>query len=143
MSTFKKIAANRPLQYFLVVVLIVAVIWYIGYRAARNKFKDSTSVPYPDGGTGLPAQGQRILDNLVDETYDVLDGIWQGTGIKEPVFNQYRALTNDQLTYVYNKYNASFQRTTGETLTQAIEAEWLKSDSMKYVLTRLKTLGLF
>ena len=111
-----------------------------------------TTYVLPAGGAGIPVtgynqQGQPIQWNpepLVDELYDVMDGLFTFSDKKDQVFKKLATLpTNDMVVATYNRFN--IKHGAGDTLTQWIDDEYWydyldtgKSDA----LNRLRGLGL-
>lgn len=142
-SQITEYVKSRPFQYLLVGAIVIGLLFWWGYNAAKRKFKSSSaSVPYPDGGSTLPAGGRAVLDELVSQTFDVLDG-FDFSQAKELVFQRYASLTNDQVTYIYKAWNARYEQAEGKTLTKRIEAETFPTTAMDTVTNRLRSLNLF
>ena len=129
---------------------ILLVVGYAGYRIIKR-----LSIPQatlPQGGAGLPVvgytqTGQAQLWNpepLVDELYNVMDGLFTLSGTKDAAWRKLLELpSNDMVTSVYNRFNV--KHGAGKTLTAWIREE----DYYDYLsgvkdatLNRLTTIGL-
>ncbi len=134
---------SKPFSYFIIGLIVIGILIYLGYRAGKRKYASSSvNTPYPDGGATLPAGGQPILEDLVKQTYDVLDG-FDFSQSKEFVFQRYAVLTNDQVTYVYKRWNDVYQAKEKMTLTQRIEDEAFLTTAMETTVAKLRSLNLF
>jgi len=111
-----------------------------------------TTYQLPAGGAGIPVvgynqQGQPIQWNpepLVDELYDVMDGLFTLSGTKDAAWLKLAQLpSNDMVVSVYNRFNLKYGN--GDTLTQWIRDEvWtdIAGTGKNDALNRLQSLGL-
>lgn len=135
----KFISDNKPLIFRVLGVLLLVVLALWLYKRLYKFSK----VPYPDKGEGLPAQWETKGNELVDELFDVIDGVTDSAVSKERAFAKLLTLTNDQLVYVYNTYNQKYGKQSNETLTEAIEGEWIwNSTPTKQAIALLKKNNL-
>jgi hypothetical protein len=138
-----KFIKSSPFQYLMVALIIVAILVYVGYNSGKKKFgSSSVNTPYPDGGQTLPTGGQKILDDLVNQSYNVLSG-FDFSQSKELTFQRYKVLTNDQMTYVYKRYNDLYEQKDGMTLTARMDDEWFPTPAITDAINRLRNLNLF
>ncbi|MER0442774.1 hypothetical protein [Emticicia sp. W12TSBA100-4] len=155
---------NANVVWGVVAVLIFAFLFIMGRKAGIAKAQQTKKiVPYPDGGKSLGdwPKGSNTAGKTVDEiatewakkVLDVTDGVWITSPIPQNdrrlnVFISLSALSNDQLTAVYNKYNLNhgnkFWGFTFVSMTEVIYNEVLAygSDVQAKLVNRLKSLKL-
>lgn len=138
-----KIAQNKTVQIVLIAIVVLAFVYYLGRKLGE---KYIPPVPYPDGGNSLPVDWQRQGDALTDQCRVILYGLGKRSDERDELFVSLFALSNDQLTYVYNAWNARYYKEKGDSLTQAIDDiivyGWLTGNKKK-IVNRLKSLGLY
>lgn len=161
---FEFLRNNANIVWGVVAVLILVFLFFIGRKAGIAKAqKEKNIVPYPDGGKSLGdwPKGSNTAGKSVEEiandwakrVFDVTDGVW----ISSPTPSNDRrlntfiglyALSNDQLTAVYNQYNINhghkFWGWTFVSMTEVINNEVLAygSDVQLKLVNRLKSLKL-
>lgn len=151
MATFKETAklalASRPFQIVVSLIIVVAIIYFIG-RSAGKKAASGTQVPYPgspedDGLSKVWIQQQAPA--IVEGCHKAFDGysinFEQKAGQVKSLIN----LTDNQLTYIYNAYNKLYQPAKKETLYTVIESETIlgfDGEPRKALLVRMRALGL-
>ena len=138
-----KVAQNRTVQIILVAALVLGFVYYLGRKLGE---KYMPPVAYPDGGKTLPADWQKQGDILVDQAHAILYGLFKRSDERDELFVSMLALSNDQLTYMYNRWGAAYYKEKGDSLTQAIDDVyvygWLTGNKKK-IVNKMKTLGLY
>ncbi|WP_080056723.1 hypothetical protein [Spirosoma aerolatum] len=115
-----KIARNTTFQIVVGVLAVLGFVYWIGRKMGQ---KEIPQVEYPNKGTGLPAGWQGQAESIIKDCYDVVYGSIVFSGAKDELFTTLLGLSDDQLVYVYNAWNARYFRLHNETLTQAIDNE--------------------
>lgn len=155
---------NANIVWGILAVLVLVFLFFMGRKAGIAKAQQSKNiVPYPDGGKTLGdwPKGSNPAGKSVDEiatdwakrVFDVTDGVWITSPIPQNdrrlnVFIGLSALSNDQLTAVYNKYNLNHGNKlwgwTFVSMTEVIDNEVLAygSDVQAKLVNRLKSLKL-
>lgn len=151
MATFKETAklalASRPFQIVVSLIIVVAVIYFIG-RSAGKKAAAGKQVPYPSDGTddGLSrAWVQQYAPAIVEACHKAFDGYSINFEAKANTVQSLINLTENQLTYVYNAYNKLYQPAKKDTLYTVIEGEVIlgfDSEPRRALLVRMRGLGL-
>ncbi len=133
----KKAFASKPLQWIFLILLVVGLIYFIGRYIGRNSFSDYKPKALPEDPDWSP-------DIYVEQAWSALDGWTDLSSTKEELFVGLMALSDRQLTQVYNLYNSRYGKQDGMTLTRKIDDEsnvfWTgkRNDLVK----RLRTLKL-
>jgi hypothetical protein len=138
-----KVFTSKPFLIILVVAIILAAVYLSGRRKGKEQAYEY--VPLPDGGASIPsAWKDGNLKEIVAELADRLDGVLTWDIEKEKSFATLMALTDDQLTAVYNEFNRQFEHKGQGTMTQWIVDEWSVSivTIRPALVKRLRTLGL-
>lgn len=119
-KAFSYLVANRPLQWFLIAVAVLALVYWYGKSAITDTMKYDT--PLPNSGSGIPQGWDPNVQ--ADALFDVLDGLFTTSTDKEFEIVKCKQLTNDQLVAVYRTFNRKYcpQKSDG-TMTQ-----WLKDE---------------
>jgi len=130
---------SKPLQIFLIVVVLALGIYLYGRKAGKEKA--SRPAPLPNNGQGIPVgwEPTKFTDNL----HDVLSGIFTSAYEKEKAFVAANSLVNDQLVAIYNDFNHRYGGKSG-TLTQWLIDEFnvAAGDSVRDALVaRLRSLN--
>lgn len=133
----------------ILIVVLVIVGAYLAGKSKKNKYAPKHK-PLPTGGEGIPivgtdTKGAPIPWNptpLAKELYDVMDGVWTPLIKKDNAFAKLSALTDDQITAVYNRFNDLYYSEDDATLTEWIDDEWNSGNAAVQALSRLKNLNL-
>jgi hypothetical protein len=130
-------------KIFIYAVIILASILALKGFFKKDKFEEKK---LPDSGSGLPrGWGVQEAKLLAAEADDVISGLTTLNGTKEKFASKLMALSNDQITLVYNAYNKSFGENNKETLTEAMNNEWnyIFDGDWTKVIARLRLLKLY
>lgn len=120
------IAGSRPLQWLIAAFVVVALLVYVGVRIGKQSVERYAAKPLPDSGSGIPQGWKETASILVDDLHELLSSWWNDSmTLKEVHFKTLYALTNDQLTYVYNLWNSRYGAKDKKTMTQLIDDETL------------------
>lgn len=135
-------------------ILSSKLFWYLAaalgvYFIVKNILAKDKFVLHdlPDSGSGLPkGWGTQQANLLAAEGNDVIDGLLTLGSSKEIWASKLVALTNDQLTLVYDAYNIKYGKTNDETLTEAMNNEWNNpggNSNWRKVIDKLRELKLY
>ena len=138
-SWYAQAFRQKPVQYIVLGLVFVALIYVIGRMAGRNSFADYKPTDLPEEPNWSPYM-------IVEEAWDVLNGWFSNADSKEKIFVALLALSDRQLNEVYNLYNGKYGKADGYTLTKKIANEsyvsWF-SNSRSEIVKRLRTMGLY
>lgn len=107
---------SKPIQWILLIIFVVGLIYFIGRYIGRNSFSDYKPKELPEEPNWSP-------DIYVEEAWSVLNGWTDLAADKEELFISLYALSDRQLTQVYNLYNSKYGKQDGMTLTRKIDEE--------------------
>ncbi len=133
---------SRPLQIFIIAAVVLALVYWYG----RNSISDTMKYdhPLPNSGSGIPANWDATAVKFADDLHGIIDGLFTLSGLKDRVCSSVLALTNDQITAVYNAYNRKYCVGSSATLTRDLDDEWWRPSSGKLgdLVNKLKSLNL-
>lgn len=137
--------ASRPLQYALLIGGVLLVIYYIG----RNAGKGAT-VSYPGSKEADAVTNDfvnKVAPNILNALYEAFDGWSADVDTKTLAIAPLLSMTNNQLVYIYNRYNQRYLAGKGETLYSVINSEYfgpfgLANQYRNDILRRMRELGM-
>jgi hypothetical protein len=139
----QKTLFNKSFVILLVVIIILVAIYFYGRKAGLDK-----ALKY---GSDLPNSGSGIPQNwdpkpLAQEGYEAMDGAFSKGSILKEWYTKLMALTDDQFTAVYNKFNQLYISEGYGTMHDWIDGESFMEQpidrSHEPVLERLNRLNL-
>lgn len=82
-------------------------------------------------------------DNISQRLFDALDGLFTSPTVKMKLLDEFNVLNDNQIIAVYNHFKNKFWSENQETLTQAINAEWIiRGSAGDVALNNLRRLQL-
>ena len=131
-----------------ILLIVLIAVYFSGKKAGKGNRPKSK--PLPTGGEGIPIVGRDSDGNpiswdpepLAKELYSVMEGILDTEAEQEGTFGKALALTDDQLTALYNRFNALYYDEDEATLTEWIDAEWWKGPKGTALLEKLRHKNL-
>jgi hypothetical protein len=141
-KAFALVLTSRPLQIFLIAAVLLGLVYWYGRNSISDKMKYDH--PLPNSGSGIPANWDATAVKLADDLYSIIDGLFTLSGTKDRVCSTVLALTNDQITAVYNAYNRKYCTDSSATLTRDLDGEFWRPVSGKLgeLVAKLKSLNL-
>lgn len=130
---------------FQIVVGILAILGFVYYVGTKMGQKVIPTVDYPNKGAGLPEGWQKQAEELLNKCHDAVYGYLVSAQGKEQVFIALLSLSDDQLVYMYNSFNAKYFREHDETLTAAIDNELIylyTTGTKSQLINRMRGLKL-
>ncbi|GAB3568868.1 hypothetical protein GCM10027578_22240 [Spirosoma luteolum] len=136
---------SRPLQYALLIGGVLLVIYYVGRKAGKG-----VSVSYPGSKESdavttdfVNKQAPNILNNL----FEAFDGLSMDVDTKTLAIAPLISMTDNQLVYIFNRYNQRYLAGKGETLYTVINGEYfgpigLAAKYKAQLLKRMRELGM-
>jgi hypothetical protein len=136
------VMTSRPLQIFIIAAVVLAFVYWYGRNSISDKNKYDH--PLPNSGSGIPANWDATAVKFADDLHGIIDGLFTLSGLKDRVCSSVLALTNDQITAVYNVYNRKYCVGSSATLTRDLQDEWWRPSSGKLgeLVTKLISLNL-
>lgn len=141
---FLDLIRNQIFQVLFLLAGVAVVIWLAGRSTGR---REVVQVKYPsseDLSDPWKAQG----DAFVSRIQALIEGTpWLSWGRnyveKQDFFKRFETLADNQVRYIYNVWNARFQRQEGGlTLTKRLKDEKISPGSMDRFIQRLTSLNL-
>lgn len=130
---WKQIISNSVTWIILATVAIVAFIYFYGRAAGKRKALQYVT-DLPNSGSGIPLSWDPVP--LAQTAHDVL--VWNAwTDDKNKWMDEVSALTDDQLTAVYNTFNTKYLSEGYGTLY-----DWLNNTSAGLLDSRKSKLLL-
>ena len=141
----KTALAYKPLQYALLIAIVLAAVYFFGKNAGKG-----ATVSYPGSKTKDPVTDDfttKQAPNILDALFQAFDGYSLDVDAKTLAVQRIISLTDNQLVYVFNRYNQRYLAGKGETLYTIIDGEYfgpigiaaqVKSD----ILKRMRELGM-
>lgn len=121
-----KILTNKWVLLALVIIGSGLTIYFVGKSTGKKKGQ-GTQAKLPNSGSGIPKGWDPAP--IARATYDSLKGLLTSPVRKQQTYSMLYALTNDQLTAVYNEFNRLYQGgLKGDTLYTWIKDEWVNYD---------------
>jgi hypothetical protein len=106
----------------IAVAVIILIIYFVGKHNGKVK-AEGPKADYPEGGDAIP-KGWKP-DPLVQELFNVMDGIFTLGITKDETFRKYLSLpTDDMFAAVYNVFNQKYFNKGDGTLR-----EWINDES--------------
>ena len=141
----KNALAYRPLQYALLIGGVLLAIYFIGKSAGKG-----ASVSYPGSKTADPVTDDFVskqAPNILDALFQAFDGISLDVDEKTLAIEKILFLTDNQLAYIYNRYNQRYLAGTKDTLYSVINGEYfgpvgLAAQRKREILKRMRELGM-
>ncbi len=121
------VEVNKNQMIGIIAAICVALILFI-YLIGRNSGKlkaqanNMAPVKLPNNGTGIP-QGWSP-DPLISELYDAMKGLFAWSSTRENAYSKITALTRDQRTALYNRWNQLHGDKNAGSLT-----EWIRDEA--------------
>ncbi|MGI4862469.1 MAG: hypothetical protein ACRYFZ_00985 [Janthinobacterium lividum] len=136
------VMTNRPLQIFLIAVAVLGLVYWYGRRSISDTLKYDH--PLPNSGSGIPTNWSATAVKFADDLHGIIDGLFTLSGAKDRVCSQVLALTDDQITAIYNAYNRKYCTDSSATLTRDLDGEFWRPVSGKLgdLVSKLKSLNL-
>jgi hypothetical protein len=149
LSSVGTVVKSRAFQWF-VVVAVILIFAYILYRQGVKSGGFQAAKKLPNNGNGIPAgwTPTALSDELwkrlkTYDWYEYFGGVNASSDdARIPVMARLMDLTNDQITAVYNDYNARYGNKDGKTSLTAKIADENFLPSKDVVVIRLNSLGL-
>lgn len=125
--------------------IVGGVVLFFGAKWALRKLLDVEKrpprpKPLPHGGGGVPSGWSP--EPFSDELFQVMDGWFDSVQSKAIAFAKVIAMTDDQLTAVYNDWNRKYAVEEEATLTQRIRDESMQPGNADTLISRLMSLRL-
>lgn len=153
MATWKENAksalAYKPLQYAVLVAIVLAVAYFFGKSAGKG-----ATVSYPGSKTKDPVtddfttkQAPNILESLFQAFTSGPFGWSTDVDEKTLAVQKIINLTDNQLVYIFNRYNQRYLAGKGETLYTIIDGEYFgpiltAAQVKRDILKRMRELGM-
>lgn len=149
MATWKENAksalAYKPLQYALLVAIVLAVVYFVGKKAGKG-----ATVSYPGSKTKDPITDDfatKQAPNIRDALFQAFDGYSLDVDVKTLAVQRIISLTDNQLVYIFNSYNQRYLSGKGETLYTIINGEYFgpigqAAQVKRDILKRMRELGM-
>jgi hypothetical protein len=136
------VLTNRPLQLVIIAAALLGFVYWYGRRSISDTMKYDH--PLPNSGTGIPANWSATAVRFADDLHGIIDGVFTLSGAKDRVCSTVLALTNDQITAIYNAYNRKYCTDSASTLTRDLDGEWWRPSSgvLGDLVNKLKSLNL-
>ena len=136
------VLTNRPLQLVIIVAALLGFVYWYGRRSISDTLKYDH--PLPNSGSGIPKNWDAQAVLFADNLNGVIEGVFTLSGAKDRVCATVLALTNDQITAVYNAYNRKYCTESATTLTRDLNGEFWRPASgvLGDLVTKLKSLNL-
>lgn len=137
-AKLKEAVAYRPLQYTVLVLAVLGLLFWIGRRFGL-RVGTKSSVKYPTGpDTATDAWTKSTGASITTKVYDALSGWSLSFNDKDAAMLSLLALSNAQLSWVAGEYAKRYN----VTLLKAIESEtiWGPTVARDEVVYRLKNL---
>jgi hypothetical protein len=139
----QKLLLNKTLLIFIVVLVIILVIYFQGRKAGLEKAL-RYGADLPNSGSGIPENWDPT--SLAQEGFDAMTGMFSRGSVLHAWYTKLMALTDDQFTAVYNKFNQLYINEGYGTMHDWIASESFMEQpiegSQEPVLARLKALNL-
>lgn len=144
-DTLKSALASRPLQYALLIGVVLLVAYFIGKKSGKG-----VSVSYPGSKAADPVSDTFVgkqAPNILDALFQAFDGFSTNVDEKTLAVQQILLLTDNQLVYIFNAYNQRYLAGKGETLYTVIDGEYfgpigLAAQRKREILKRMRELGM-
>lgn len=144
-ESVKSALAYRPLQYALLIGGVLLAIYFIGKNAGKG-----ASVSYPGSKQADPVTDDFVskqAPNILDALFQAFDGISLDVDEKTLAIEKILFLTDNQLAYIYNRYNQRYLAGTKDTLYSVINGEYfgpvgLAAQRKREILKRMRELGM-
>jgi hypothetical protein len=133
-------------KIFLWFVILGGAFLLIKGYFKKDKYEEQK---LPNNGTGIPSGWTKQEAKLIaTEGWDLIDGFFDLDEEKVKWAAGCLRLSDDQLTEVYNAYNEFFGKEDDNTLTEAMNGEWVfpvlgGNDEWKRLINRLRGLKLY
>ncbi|GEM_PF-3353823 len=114
--------ASKPLQYALLIGGVLLVIYYIGRSAGKG-----VAVSYPGSKTADPVTADfvnKVAPNILNALFEAFDGWSADVDTKTLAIAPLISMTDNQLVYIFNRYNQRYLAGKNETLYSVINGEY-------------------
>lgn len=146
------ISKNKTAIAIILVIIVVAVIFY------RKGKKQTTAADLPldtpgggnnsTGNGGVNLSGNQLSSNQIvlyaDQVFDDIDCVFCTRNAK--LYADLAIVSDTDLVKIYNAYNAKYQTKHGETMLQALKAEYFSlftgDQNFDAVIARLQKYNL-
>lgn len=137
--------ASKPLQYALLIGGVLLVIYYIGRSAGKG-----ATVSYPGSKESDAVTNDfvnKVAPNILNALYEAFEGWSLDVDTKTLAIAPLLSMTDNQLVYIFNRYNQRYLAGKGETLYSVINGEYfgpvgLANQYRNDLLRRMRELGM-
>jgi hypothetical protein len=145
MQSVKSALASRPLQYALLIGLVLVAVYLVGRKSGKG-----ASVSYPKSKATDPVSEEfttKQAPNILNALFEAFDG-WSGdVDEKTLAVQNLMNLTDNQLVYIYKLYNQRYLAGKNETLYSIIDGEYfgpfgVAAQRKREILKRMRELGM-
>lgn len=141
----KEAIAYKPLQYGLIILVFVVIIYFVGKKAGKG-----VSVSYPATKTvdALSSDWvKKTAPNILDALFQAFDGYSADVDEKTLAVYKIINITDNQLTYIFNAYNQRYLAGKKESLYSVIDGEYFgpigpAAQAKRDILKRMRELGM-
>lgn len=144
-ESLTKAVAYRPLQIVLLIAGVLLAVYFIGKKAGKG-----ATVSYPGSKTADPVTDDfatKQAPNILDALFQAFDGYSLDVDEKTLAIEKILFLTDNQLVYIFNRYNQRYLAGTNDTLYSVINSEYfgpigLAAQRKREILQRMRGLGM-
>lgn len=123
---FKKLTDKQKLITLGIFILIVAVIFFLVYRAGKKKGGINISNPIIDNPDDTNNQGEQLseteIQQLASDVYNDMDGL--NLSHDSDIWNRVLAMSDTDFVRLNNAFNTKFQKDSDESFYS-----WVKNES--------------